>query len=420
MSDRAGTPAPPTAAETLLAGCLADPELGDAVLGDLAEEWAERAADDGAPAADGWYRSQALRTAPHLLAARWRSAPPRELWWTLGRAGLALGVVLALAVPTVLGLWVATGGAATAASLGSEPHALALAAVLAGAVWALVAGFVVGVRSRTAPMADAALVAAGWILLTVVPAVAFPAPAGPPAWLYLAFPAALALATAAGGAAATLFRRRRGVSHPETRSSTLEAIMTTHTETTPFRRRAARVAVVTAVLLAVPLVAMQFTDEVVWTLSDFVFAGVLLAGTGLAFEAARTKVTDVTYRAAVGLALAAAFLLVWANGAVGIIGSEANPANFMYAGVLAVGLAGVFVARFEARGMSRAMVAIAGAQAMVTTIAIVYDLGAPWSGPFEIAATNGFWIALWLLSAGLFRRAAEGPGEVRAGAKAEG
>ncbi len=52
----------------------------------------------------------------------------------------------------------------------------------------------------------------------------------------------------------------------------------------------------------------------------------------------------MAYRFAVGVALAAAFLLVWMNLAVGLIGSEDNPANLMYFGVLAVGFIGAIIA----------------------------------------------------------------------------
>jgi hypothetical protein len=45
------------------------------------------------------------------------------------------------------------------------------------------------------------------------------------------------------------------------------------------------------------------------------------------------------------------------NLAVGIIGSEDNPANLMYGGVLAVGIIGAIIARFEPHGMARALVA---------------------------------------------------------------
>ena len=76
-------------------------------------------------------------------------------------------------------------------------------------------------------------------------------------------------------------------------------------------------------------------------------------------ELAARKTGNTAYRSGVGLALLAAFLLVWVNGAVGIIGSEDNDANVVYYGVLAVGLIGALIARFEPQGMSRAMIATA-------------------------------------------------------------
>ncbi len=54
---------------------------------------------------------------------------------------------------------------------------------------------------------------------------------------------------------------------------------------------------------------------------------------------------NTTYRFAVGIALLGAFLVVWVNLAVGIIGEPDNLANLMYVGVLVVGLVGAIVAR---------------------------------------------------------------------------
>lgn len=161
-----------------------------------------------------------------------------------------------------------------------------------------------------------------------------------------------------------------------------------------------------ALVLLLPLVAMQFTDEVNWDAADFVFAGALLVGVGVPYELAVRKTGDTAYRAAVGVALAAAFLLVWVNAAVGIIGSEGNDANLMYGGVLAVGVVGSIIARFRPRGMARALIATALAQASVAAVALVAGLGSPGSGPLEIVALNGFFVALWLGSAMLFREAA--------------
>jgi len=157
-----------------------------------------------------------------------------------------------------------------------------------------------------------------------------------------------------------------------------------------------------AALLLVPRVAMQFTDEVDWSAADFAVFGAMLAGAGGAFELAVRMTRSTAYRAAVGVALAAAFLLVWANGAVGIIGSEDNPANLMFGGVLAVGIVGAAVARFRPGGMARALVATAVAQALIAVIAAVAGLG-------NIFVSTALFSALWLASAWLFRRASLQP-----------
>lgn len=161
-----------------------------------------------------------------------------------------------------------------------------------------------------------------------------------------------------------------------------------------------------ALILLLPLIAMQFTDEVVWTVTDFAIFGALLVGVGVTFELAAKKTGNTAYRSAVGVALAAAFILVWVNGAVGIIGSEDNDANLMYYGVLAVGIIGALIARFQPRGMARALFATALAQALVAVIALIAGMGYPWSGPLEILVLNGFFVALFVGSAWLFRRAA--------------
>ncbi len=127
------------------------------------------------------------------------------------------------------------------------------------------------------------------------------------------------------------------------------------------------------------------------------------------------SIDRTTYRWAVGVALAAAFLLVWLSLGVGIIGADGDPANRMYFGVLAVGILGALLARFQPRGMARALLATALAQALVAAIALILGLGYPWSGPLELISLNGFFVALFVGSAWLFRRAAQGrpePGAV--------
>lgn len=78
--------------------------------------------------------------------------------------------------------------------------------------------------------------------------------------------------------------------------------------------------VAAAIMLLLPLIAMQFTDEVDWSGSDFMIFGSMLIIVGGALELTVRMTPNNTYRWVIGVALAAAFMLVWVNGAVGIIG----------------------------------------------------------------------------------------------------
>lgn len=81
--------------------------------------------------------------------------------------------------------------------------------------------------------------------------------------------------------------------------------------------------IVTAVafLLFVPFIAMQFTEAVNWTLSDFVIAGTLLLATGLMCGLTLRKTTKTKHRIMVCAAILIVFLMVWAELAVGIFGT---------------------------------------------------------------------------------------------------
>jgi hypothetical protein len=76
-----------------------------------------------------------------------------------------------------------------------------------------------------------------------------------------------------------------------------------------------------ALLLLIPLLAMQFTNEVKWGPADFVVMGVLLLGTGLMCELVMRKVNKTGYRIAIIAAILVALFLIWAELAVGIFGT---------------------------------------------------------------------------------------------------
>ena len=74
-------------------------------------------------------------------------------------------------------------------------------------------------------------------------------------------------------------------------------------------------------LLLIPFTAMKFTGEVKWSPFDFVVAGVLLLGTGLAIEIVLRMVKRLEYRLAICAAILLVLFIVWAELAVGIIGT---------------------------------------------------------------------------------------------------
>jgi hypothetical protein len=76
-----------------------------------------------------------------------------------------------------------------------------------------------------------------------------------------------------------------------------------------------------AFILLIPLLAMQFTTEVNWTLSDFVVAGVLLLGTGLLCEFVMRKVTKTGHRIGIIAVIIVVLFLIWAELAVGLFGT---------------------------------------------------------------------------------------------------
>jgi hypothetical protein len=160
-------------------------------------------------------------------------------------------------------------------------------------------------------------------------------------------------------------------------------------------------------LLLLPLVAMQFTREVNWTVGDFLFAAMMFGLVGVTLELAVRASTNLGYRAGVAVAVMTTFLLVWINGAVGIIGNEDNPLNLMFFGVIALALAGSIVARFRAAGMVWAMAAAGAAQAAIGVVVFAFNIASTEPpGAVGLLLLIEFFAGAWFLSAWLFRQAA--------------
>lgn len=174
-----------------------------------------------------------------------------------------------------------------------------------------------------------------------------------------------------------------------------------------FSRAAGIVALVTVLILLVPLVAMQFSTEVSWSVFDFLVMGVLISGTGLAYVWFIRRFPGILYHVAAALALVTTFLMIWVNLAVGLIGSGPNAANLMYMAVIPVLIAGTVRARMKAAGMERTMYAAGLLLVLLAGIALITGMQRYSDGSAtEILAISGFFAGLFFIAGLLFRYAA--------------
>lgn len=153
-------------------------------------------------------------------------------------------------------------------------------------------------------------------------------------------------------------------------------------------------------LLLAPAIAMLVGAEGVnWTAGDFIAAGVIFALIGGLFELAARASRNISYRAAVVVAVACGFLQLWITLAVGIIGSENNPANWTYIAVVLTALSIAAVAIGHPRALSRGMAVMAVLQVFFFALHMI-------DGHFT-AVIDLFFTALWVMSSRLFARAVE-------------
>jgi hypothetical protein len=159
--------------------------------------------------------------------------------------------------------------------------------------------------------------------------------------------------------------------------------------------------------IPVALLTIPWLAHWPWSAADFIIAAAMFGIVGGTFELAVRASGSRSYRGGAAVALATAFLLVWINLAVGIIGNEDNPLNLMFFGVIGAAIVGSIVARFEADGMARAMIVAGVIQALIGID--VYLQGAAATeppGPIAILMLIEFFALAWFASAWLFRRAA--------------
>jgi len=159
-------------------------------------------------------------------------------------------------------------------------------------------------------------------------------------------------------------------------------------------------------ILMIPAAAMLFSVEGwVWDATDFIVAWVFIGGAVAAYQLVASRARHHTYRIATGIAVMTGLILLWINGAVGLIGSEDNPANLMYGGVLIIALMGSAIARLRPLGMALALALTAVAQFLVPVIALIVWRPEFSSGVVQVFVLNLCFVLLFAASALLFRHA---------------
>lgn len=137
-----------------------------------------------------------------------------------------------------------------------------------------------------------------------------------------------------------------------------------------------------------------------WTASDFVIMGIMLGSVGLGIEFLVRRSGSNAFRLGSVVAVVTAFMTVWANLAVGMIGSEDNPYNLFFVAIPFAVFAAGALARFEARQMAWIVAAAAAVQLALALGGMSVDLRG--------ARFSSFFAFLWLIAAALFWSAAVG------------
>jgi len=173
-------------------------------------------------------------------------------------------------------------------------------------------------------------------------------------------------------------------------------------------------ALITALFLLIPLLGNHFVDGWNWPPGAFVRFGTFIFGIGLTYKLVTRNRDAIAYRAAVGVAFAAGFLLTWGNF---VQMADVTRAAAMYFGVPIVGVIGAAVARLRPNGMARALFATALAQALVLAVALIILITrnpqvASWTPPeLRGFCGNAFFAMLFAGSALLFRKAGRAGGQ---------
>ena len=168
-------------------------------------------------------------------------------------------------------------------------------------------------------------------------------------------------------------------------------------------------ALITALILPIPMLGMHFVDDWNWAPSAFAVLGILLFGMGFTYQLITRNRDAIAYRAAVCIAFVTSFALTWGSF---VQMADVTPVAAMYFAIPVVEIIGAVAARLQPKGMARALLATAITQALVLTAAFIILLTqkpqlTSWTPPeLRGFAGNAVSLGMFLASAFLFRKAA--------------
>lgn len=166
------------------------------------------------------------------------------------------------------------------------------------------------------------------------------------------------------------------------------------------------------VIIALPMLASFLIDAITGFSGESLSVGgatlwmmaTLVIGTVIMFRV--TKTFPGIYRFAAMVAIGTAFLITWANGAVGIIGSEENRINLIYFVIILMGFLGATISNFETRGIAFSLFGMAFTQMMIAVLLILSANSIAPNMTFKLIifflALHGFFAGAYALSGFLF------------------
>lgn len=202
------TSSPPRRIELLLEALDAQSDFRDALIGDLAEEFALRADRDGAAAARRWYYREAVRVSPHLLRNCVRGFHRRDVAHVASVVGLSY--VCTATIGWFIFLTVNSAMRALGVSFDSIdrflthpfPTAVVIGLLLAGSTGAVTGGYIAAWLDRRAPVVSAMALGLAWTGIALASNAIVsgaPTPLAVPGWYRFAAVAVVITGTSAGG-----------------------------------------------------------------------------------------------------------------------------------------------------------------------------------------------------------------------------